>query len=61
MPAWHQAEAVGDESRALGEKDGQGFRLHFPVTHPFFFFFFVFLGLHPLHMEVPRLRVQSEL
>ena len=29
----------------------------------FFFFFglFVFLGLHPRHMEVPRLGVQSEL
>lgn len=40
MPAWHQAEAVGDESRALGEKDGQGFRLHFPVTHPFVEFVF---------------------
>ena len=26
-----------------------------------FFFFFVFLGLHPWHMEVPRLGVKSEL
>ena len=26
-----------------------------------FFFFFFFLGLHPWHMEVPRLRVESEL
>ena len=25
------------------------------------FCFFVFLGLHPWHMEVPRLGVQSEL
>ena len=24
-------------------------------------FFFVFLGLHPWHMEVPRLEVESEL
>ena len=27
----------------------------------FFFLLFVFLGLHPQHMEVPRLGVQSEL
>ena len=27
----------------------------------FFFFFFCFLGLHPRHMKVPRLGVQSEL
>ena len=27
----------------------------------FFFSFFVFLGLHPQHMEVPRLGVQSEM
>ena len=26
-----------------------------------FFFFFCFLGPHPWHMEVPRLRVESEL
>ena len=26
-----------------------------------FFFFLIFLGLHPWHMEVPRLRVESEL
>jgi len=26
-----------------------------------FFFFFVFLGPHPWHMEVPRIGVQSEL
>ena len=26
-----------------------------------FFFFFLVLGLHLQHMEVPRLRVQSEL
>ena len=26
----------------------------------FFFFFFVFLGLHPKHMEVSRLWVKSE-
>ena len=26
----------------------------------FFFFFFCFLGLHPWHMEVPRLGVESE-
>ena len=26
-----------------------------------FFFFFYFLGLHPQHMEVPNLGVQSEL
>jgi len=33
-------------------------------TNPFFFFFFclfVFLGLYPQHIEVPRLRVKSEL
>ena len=28
---------------------------------PFFFGLLVFLGLHPQHMEVPRLRVQLEL
>ena len=27
----------------------------------FFFFFFFFLGLHPWHLEVPRLRVETEL
>ena len=27
----------------------------------FFFFFLVLLGLHPQHMEVPRLRVELEL
>ena len=27
----------------------------------FFFLSFVFLGLHPRHMEIPRLGVQSEL
>ena len=26
-----------------------------------FFFFFCFLGLHPRHMEIPRLGVESEL
>ena len=26
-----------------------------------FLFFFVFLGLHPWHMEVPRLGIESEL
>ena len=31
---------------------------HFPFT---IFFFFCFLGLHPQHMEVPRLGVESEL
>ena len=42
-----------------------------PLYHSFFFlmyfifvkylFFFCFLGLHPQHMEVPRLGVESEL
>ena len=27
----------------------------------FFFFLFFFLGLHPRHMEVPRLGIESEL
>ena len=31
------------------------------VKTEFFFFFFFFLGLHPQHMEVPRLGVESEL
>ena len=31
------------------------------IFHDFFFFFFAFLGPHPQHMEVPRLRVKSEL
>ena len=26
-----------------------------------FFFFFCFLGLHPCHMQVPRLEIESEL
>ena len=25
------------------------------------FFYFVFLGPHPLHMEVPRLQIESEI
>ena len=29
--------------------------------HDTFFPFFVFLGLHPWHMEVPRLEAESEL
>ena len=37
----------------------------YPNRNPFFFLFFfclsVFLGLHPQHMEVPRLGVQLEL
>ena len=28
---------------------------------PSYFFFFCFLGLHPWHMEIPRLGVESEL
>ena len=37
-----------------------------PIQHLFFIFFvffglFVFLGLHPWHMKVPGLGVQSEL
>ena len=31
------------------------------ITSLTFFFFFVFLGPHPQHMEAPRLGVQSEL
>ena len=27
----------------------------------FYYYYFVFLGLHPRHMEVPRLGVESEL
>ena len=33
----------------------------FGMTQFFFFFFLVFLGPHPRHMEVPRLGVESEL
>ena len=33
----------------------------FFVSNLFFFLFFLFLGLHLQHMEVPRLGVQSEL
>ena len=32
-----------------------------PKAEFFFFFFLVFLGPHPQHMEVPRLGVESEL
>ena len=31
------------------------------VSFLFFFFLLVLLGLHPQHMEVPRLEVKSEL
>ena len=31
------------------------------LTSFFFFFFFFFLGLHPWHMEIPGIRVKSEL
>ena len=41
----------------LGTKES----LHPDVPCNFFFFFPVFLGLHPQHMEVPRLEVQLEL
>ena len=36
---------------------------YFSFLFSFFFLFFllIFLGLHPRHMEVPRLGVQSEL
>ena len=39
------------------------FYMNFYVKQPnkFFFFFFVFLGPHLWHMEVPRLGVKSEL
>ena len=33
----------------------------FKFLNFFFFFFFWFLGLHPWHMEIPRLGIQSEL
>ena len=40
----------------------QGPVVGLPPDHLFFiFYFFAFLGLHPQHMEVPRLGVQSEL
>ena len=31
------------------------------LAQHFFWYFFVFLGPHPLHMEIPRLGVESEL
>ena len=31
------------------------------ILQSYFFFFFFFLGLHPRHMEVPRLGAKSEL
>ena len=31
-----------------------------PWGSHFFFFFLFFLGLHPWHMEIPRLGVESE-
>ena len=33
----------------------------FKLPHKFYFILFIFLGPHPWHMEVPRLRVESEL
>ena len=38
-----------------------GFLIPFPQVFFLFVFFPVFLGLHPLDMEVPRLGVKSEL
>ena len=42
-----------------------GLMCHFPILlisfAPLLFFFFFFLGLHLLHMEVPRLKIKSEL
>ena len=38
-----------------------GFRLVSLDMHLFFFFFFFFFGLHPWHMEIPTLGVESEL
>ena len=35
--------------------------LKFPPPQISLFFFFLFLGLHLLHMEIPRLGVESEL
>ena len=31
------------------------------ILFPWYHFFFFFLGLHPFHVEVPRLGAQSEL
>ena len=33
----------------------------FELSKCFIFYFFVFLGLHPWHIEVPRAGVESEL
>ena len=38
-----------------------GGKVYFYHFNLFFFVFFVFLGLHPWHMEVPRLGVELEL
>ena len=42
---------------------GRGWLTIFPFSSidSFFFGLFVFLGLHPSHMEVPRIGVQLEL
>ena len=49
------------EIKSLSLTDEQQFGITPFLFNFFFFFFFGFLGLHPRHMEVPRLGVQSEL
>ena len=65
------APGRGDLPRAGGEEapDGQFtcstgeamIKANFFLSLSLFFFFFVFPELHPWHMEVPRLGVESEL
>ena len=40
---------------------GVGLQYHMVTLFLIFLFDFAFLGLHPWHMEVPRLGVESEL
>jgi len=60
-------EGGGPSQRVSGKKSDFPFDIvffFFFSFYAFFFFFFVFLlflGPLPRHMEVPRLRVQSEL
>ena len=47
--------------RELDPMHSEVISIYLFLAFKFFFFFFRFLGLHPRHVEVPRLGVESEL
>ena len=57
----HQKTSWCEDSPVLYTLIFQGGKNGIKEILAFFFFSFVFLGLHPGHMEVPRLGVKSEL